>query len=287
MTSSLSLWSYANLVHREDAVLDLGNSATRVEVLRAGLTAVHDGVAAEELEGVIEGLKALLGGLITRVIDPAESLLKYSRSKVLFGVPPVTGAGSGAASAENAFIHTVELGAVLLALESLAAVGVGSVAVKPGLDGSVLFVEVVHVGYKILNHVHVRERVDDSGRLVVNVGKASKGVATVDVHGTAATDTLTARTAESQGGIHLVLDLDKSIQNHGTALVKVHRVVNHGGLALGVRVVTVDLEVLDALSLLLHFKVASSAHGANLHLAGFASEGASPGGGETHRHFSY
>ncbi len=54
----------------------------------------------------------------------------------------------------------------------------------------------------------MRERVDIDllGRLV-NVAKTSKGVGTIDVHGTRTADTLSAGTTESKGWILLVLDL--------------------------------------------------------------------------------
>ena len=57
-----------------DALLDVGDGLARVEVLRAGLAAVHDGVAAVELEAVVEGGNSLLGELVARVLDPAVGL---------------------------------------------------------------------------------------------------------------------------------------------------------------------------------------------------------------------
>merc|ERR1719231_1548081 len=43
-------------------------------MLGAGLGAVHDGVAAVKLEGVVEGLEALGAEVVAGVLDPAEGL---------------------------------------------------------------------------------------------------------------------------------------------------------------------------------------------------------------------
>ena len=59
--------------------LDVGNCLAGVEVLRAGLGAVHDGVAAVELEAVVERLEPLLGELIPGVLDPPVRLKKTGR----------------------------------------------------------------------------------------------------------------------------------------------------------------------------------------------------------------
>ena len=50
----------------------LGDGLARVEVFGARFGAVHDGVAAIQLEGVVERLEALLGVLVARIIDPTE-----------------------------------------------------------------------------------------------------------------------------------------------------------------------------------------------------------------------
>lgn len=94
---------------------------------------------------------------------------------------------------------------------------------QPRFDGFVLVVEVGQISHKILHNEHVRQRVDFDGiSSLVNVAQASKSVGTVDVHGTAATDTFTARTTESQSWVLLILHLDESIKNHGTTLVQIN-----------------------------------------------------------------
>ena len=53
------------LVHLMNRMLDLVNGATRIEVLGASVSAVHDSVAAIELVGVIQTLQTLLGHLVS------------------------------------------------------------------------------------------------------------------------------------------------------------------------------------------------------------------------------
>ena len=72
-------------------------------MLGAGLSAVHDGVAAVQLEGVVEVGETLGSLAITAVRDPAECLHEHSRAQVSIGIPPVAGA-RGAAR-----VHTVSM----------------------------------------------------------------------------------------------------------------------------------------------------------------------------------
>ena len=47
--------------------------------------------------------------LVARIGEPAVGLQEHGGAKVFFAVPPVGGAGCGAAGAEDAFVETVEL----------------------------------------------------------------------------------------------------------------------------------------------------------------------------------
>jgi len=60
----------------------------------------------------------------------------------------------------------------------------------------------------------VRERIDFNilRAFARDSAQASECVDTVDVHGTRATNTLTARATESQCWVYLILDLDESIK---------------------------------------------------------------------------
>ena len=79
-------------------------------------------------------------------------------------------------------------------------------------------------GDEILDHEHVGQRTHRHGvRAGSDLGKAGKTVLAVDVHGARTANTLTARSSKSKGRVNLVLDLEKSIQNHGTTTrVKEH-----------------------------------------------------------------
>jgi len=103
------------------ALLDLGNRQRGVQALGACPRAVENGVASVQAHAVVEGVLALGLPLVTRIGDPAVRLEENGRSKILLLVPPVRGAGCRAAGAENTFVETVELLAVLLGLAVLTA----------------------------------------------------------------------------------------------------------------------------------------------------------------------
>src|SRR6185437_10332497 len=96
--------------------LDLGDRLGGIEALRAGLGAVHDRVAAVELEWIVERIEALAGLLVARVDDPAPRLQQRRRAHVPLRVPPVARARGRAAGAQDALVKAVELVAVLLRL---------------------------------------------------------------------------------------------------------------------------------------------------------------------------
>lgn len=76
--------------------------------------------------------------------------------------------------------------------------------------------------------------------------QTSKGVDSVNIHGTATTDTLSATPPKCQGWVDFVLDPDQSVQHHGTSLVQVERITLHSGFRPRlVRIPPVDMESLD------------------------------------------
>src|SRR5262245_24764502 len=85
-------------------------------MLRAGVGAVHDGVAAIEPERVFEIVKPLTGRLVTAVNDPTLRLQQRGGPEEAVAVPPVARARGRAAGAQDALVEPVELGAVLVAL---------------------------------------------------------------------------------------------------------------------------------------------------------------------------
>ena len=81
--------------------------------------------------------------------------------KYLSPVPPVGGTGGAAAGTQDALIQAIQLLPVLHRLIVWLPV-LGCTLVLPlevRLNGGILLVEVGHVWHKVLDHVHVRERV--------------------------------------------------------------------------------------------------------------------------------
>lgn len=103
------------------------------------------------------------------------------------------------------------------------------VALEVGLDRAVLLVEERHIRDKVLDDVHVGKRVDARllGGVRGDTTQASQGVDTVDVHGAAAANALTATSPEGEGRVHLILDANERIQHHGSGLVQVERIRLH------------------------------------------------------------
>jgi len=98
-----------------------------------------------------------------------------------------------------------------------------------GLDGFVLLVEIGEVRDNVFYDIGVGEWVDFGFFLGVSgdAAQASKSIDTINVHGTASTDTLSATSSKGQGGINLILDSYQSIQHHRTRLVQIQRICLH------------------------------------------------------------
>lgn len=94
---------------KSHSLLDLGNGLAGVETLGAGTCAVENRVATVQAHGVVEGGLTLSLALVTGVGQPAVGLKEDGGSEVLLRVPPVRGAGSRAAGAENALVETRQL----------------------------------------------------------------------------------------------------------------------------------------------------------------------------------
>lgn len=67
----------------------------------------------------------------------------------------------------------------------------------------------------------MRERVDLGVLLLVNSAQASERIDTVNVHGTASANALSATSSERKRAVHLVLDLDEGVQHHWAASIEV------------------------------------------------------------------
>jgi succinate dehydrogenase / fumarate reductase iron-sulfur subunit len=205
------------------------------------------GVAAIEPERIFQIIEALTGKLVAAVDDPAIGLQQRRRAQVTLTVPPVARAAGRAAGAQDALVQTIELGAIFLGLQALA-LRRRRDRLQPGLDRGVLGVEVGQVRHQILDDRHMRQRVDlDFARHLVDGLGAGQGVGAVDIHGAGAAHALAAGTAEGQGRIQLILDLEQGVQDHRAAGSQVNLVGIHARVFPTVRIPAVHLEALDVL----------------------------------------
>src|SRR6202140_3808417 len=139
--------------------LGIGNRARRVEPFRAGVGAVHDGVAAIETERILEPVEALAGMLVPTVNQPAVRLQQDRWAEITILVPPVARARRRTAKAKNAFPRAVELCAFLWRLAPLA-IRCRLIGLHPRLDQGVLRIETGKVCDEILQNLQVRQWCD-------------------------------------------------------------------------------------------------------------------------------
>jgi len=199
---------------------------------------------------VLKFLHSLLGLLVAGVYHPSVGLHQDGWTQIFVAVPPVRGAGSSAAGAQDALVHSVQLSPIFhgLVMRDFPELLL-TFALKVRLDLFVLIVEVGHVWHEILDDIHVREGVNFGrfGSAGVDSAETGQSVGAVDVHGATAADALAARPAEGQSRVQLVLNLDQTIQNHWTARVKVNFVgLFVGFLSRDVWVPSVNVEFLES-----------------------------------------
>lgn len=220
-------------------------------MLGANFGAVHNSVAFVKLERSLGQLfETFFSFDVPRIRDPTIGLQENSGSEIIIlssFAPPVTWTRGRAASAENAFVETIQFLSIFFGLKHfLIRVSLLGGKFQPRLDGSILFVKVSEIGNQILHDGHVRQRIDlDSSRRILGCShwlQTSKSVGSVDVHCATSTDSLTTRTAKGEGGVLFIFDFDQGVQNHGTTFVHVHFVTLHVRFSflLGK---TVDLEI--------------------------------------------
>jgi len=182
--------------------LQLGDCKTGIQALGASFCAVHNCMALVHRVGVVDFVESLCLVIISAVYNPSVRLHKYSRSQVLFRIPPVTGARCGAASAHDTLIQSIQYRTVLDRLKVLLIFSHPNFCLwsllQERLDWSVLRVKVVHVRYKVLDNIHVWEWVQPRllFRVCVDRREACQSVDTLYVHCTWSTNPLTARPSE-------------------------------------------------------------------------------------------
>jgi len=69
------------LSRKKYLLLDGADGLARVEALRTGLGAVHDGMAAVQLERVVQLGQALGGALVTTVLNPSAEENDYEKKE--------------------------------------------------------------------------------------------------------------------------------------------------------------------------------------------------------------
>src|SRR5712671_6396517 len=72
-------------------LLYLGDRARGIEILRACLGTIHDGVAAIQAKRILERVQTFTRCLIASIDDPAVGGQERSRAKIAFAVPPIAG----------------------------------------------------------------------------------------------------------------------------------------------------------------------------------------------------
>jgi len=101
-------------------LLDFADGLGRIEIFRACLGAIHDGMAAIQPKRILEIIEALAGRLIAAVDDPTVGRQQRGGPEISIAVPPITGAAGGTAGAQNACRRPIDLFLILLRLQALA-----------------------------------------------------------------------------------------------------------------------------------------------------------------------
>jgi hypothetical protein len=192
-------------------------------MLGAHLGTIHDCVTTIQFEGIVQLFQTLLRLPISRVLNPSIGLHQHSGPQILVGIPPVRRTRGGTARTQDTFVHAIELGSVLARLQPFSLVfGLVRGRLQPWFNGSVLFVEVGHIGDQVFNDIHVREGVNfGGGSAGINVRQTGQGVGAVDIHGAGPANAFAAGPAKGERGVLFILDLNEGIQDHGSAVVQI------------------------------------------------------------------
>src|ERR1700758_4517714 len=121
--SGVATASIGSAVPLDEHFLDLRDRLGGIEILRADVGAVHDGVAAVEPEGILELIEPLAGRLVAAVDDPAVGGEQCRRTEEALAAPPVARTGGRAAGTQDAGRRPVDLLLLRLALQPLAVRG--------------------------------------------------------------------------------------------------------------------------------------------------------------------
>src|SRR5271155_5608220 len=132
---------YASMAAMCHHLLDFADGLRGIEILRAGLGAIHDGMAAVQPKRVLEKVETLAGRLVAAIDDPAIGRQQRRGTQVALAVPPIAGAACGAAGAQDARRGPIDLFLILLRLQPLTVRRRRRAGLQPGLDRGILGVE--------------------------------------------------------------------------------------------------------------------------------------------------
>lgn len=104
-------------------LLNLRNRQCRVQSLGTRPRAVQNGMTPVQTHTIVESILPLFGLLISRIRNPSVRLHEYSRTKILFRIPPVRRARSRTAGAKDAFVETIEFSSFGFGLQVFFALG--------------------------------------------------------------------------------------------------------------------------------------------------------------------
>ena len=147
----------------DQLAFDLGDRLGRVEAFRAGLRAIHDGVAAIEPERILEIVEPLAGRLVARVVSQRYACSSAAGPRKR----PSSTNSSGTRSSSRRTGCTRRGRRASRGPRGSAAIpsrGVGVVGLQPGLDRGVLGVEIGQVRHQVLDHRLMRQRIDRDRR---------------------------------------------------------------------------------------------------------------------------
>lgn len=113
-----------------------------------------------------------------------------------------------------------------------------------------------HVNYQVLKNKHEHERRNGGFVQVCLVNGTDTGqvMSSIDIHSAGTTDSFSTTTSERECWVYFILDLDQSIQEHGTAFAHIDVVRHIFWSILGIiRVSSVDIKPLHLFLLLISY----------------------------------
>ena len=117
---------------------------------------------------------------------------------------------------------------------------------QPRLNQRVLSIKVRQVRYQILDHGHMRQRINLDRAVYLTPRRGTRqGIFSIDVHCAGPTDPLSARTSEREGRVDLVFYFEECIEDHGRAMTRVDCVGIQPGILATLWIIAIYRKTLD------------------------------------------